>query len=138
MSQECTVDFDAKEIRITKAFGKKASNPFNVEFRTLATLHKTYPTFTLKTRTVETKHKKKSHSKLNYANMEEFINRVEGVGSPLHKEFKIQRILARRESAQYVFIKKWFLAKFPDYDITEEWIDIVDADTNLDDVAESA
>ena len=138
MSQQYSVNYGKQEIIITKAFGKKASNPLNSEFKTLATLHDTYPTYTIKTRTVETKHKKKSHDKLNYPNMEEFIKRTKGEGSPLHKEFKIQRILARRESAQYVFIKKWFLSQFPDYDISEAWIGIVDADANQDDIAETA
>jgi len=138
MSQKYFIDHNEEKIRITKEFARKSSNPKNTEFKTLATLHTAYPTYSIKTRTVETKHKKKSHDKLNYSNMEEFIKRVEGVGSPLHKEFKTQRILARRESAQYVFVKKWFMEKFPDYDITEEWISVIGALTNQDDIAETA
>lgn len=138
MSQKYFVDHNEPEIRITKEFARKSSNPKNAEFKTLATLHMTYPTYPIKTRTVKPKHKKKSFGKLNYPNMEEFIKRAEGEGSPLHKEFRTQRILAHREPAQYVFVKKWFLEKFPEYDISEEWIGIVDADSNLDDVAESA
>lgn len=101
-------------IALTKAFAKQAYTPGTAEFRHLAELHKAFPEFPIVKRTATPNENKEKHDGLTIARMEWYIVSVEQDEKALG-EFENAKKFYKGMSGYYGKMKKWFLAKYPNY-----------------------
>ena len=102
-------------IIITKVFEKLSRNTNSAEYRQLAKLHKDYPTYIIQTRTAAKNANKNTHKGLTLTYIEKFLEMQENAADVL-EAFERVKYLNEKHPAYYAIIKKWFLAKYPDYE----------------------
>ena len=101
-------------IYLTKAYAKQAYTIGTKEFRELAELHKAFPEFPIVKRTATSNENKEKHDGLTIARMEWYIVSVEQDEKALG-EFENAKKFYKGMSGYYGKMKKWFLAKYPNY-----------------------
>ena len=106
------INHEKKNIIITKSFNKKASEVGSVEYETMKDLRIDFPNYKVKVKEIKKNPNKKSYAKLTYENMKKYIECIES------NNLDILEIVIKASKAQpspYAFVKKWFLASYPDY-----------------------
>lgn len=109
------VDHAAKTIRISKDFARKASTIATTEYNELKQLMNDFPDYTIAQRKNETNSKKVTYANLSYTKMEDYIRIRTGNDSSSLQQFDSVLKLSRVQAGSYAYVKKWFLATFPDY-----------------------
>ena len=109
-------------ITITKAFAKEASIYNSPAYNTLKGLRADFPNCKVELKKIKRNPEKKTYGKLNYEKMKEYIVLVEGEKSETLNELEYVKKLARFRNSPYSYTKKWFLAKYPEFepDVVEE------------------
>lgn len=104
-----TINFEAKEIIITKKFGKEASRIGSPEFKLMQQLRKEFEGFSFVYRIIEKKENKKSYKGLSIDEMTRFLsNRPENE----QEMFKKVLAVAANRKGKYAIVKKWFLDNY--------------------------
>ena len=108
------LDFSNKRIVVTKSFLKEAGIIGSVAYAELAKVRKDYPDFKIMQRVIKQKQGKKTYGNLTYKAMKEFIEAQESeeVAPFVLTEFQRIQDLSKAYSAQYVFVKNWFLNRY--------------------------
>jgi hypothetical protein len=109
-----TLNHKDGEIVITKAFEKKANSIDNKEFKVLVTLRKAFPDYDIVQKVIAKNNGKTTYAKLTYATMIAYMEE-QGVWEKTKGEFEHIKALANLHSGSYGHMKKWFLAKFPEF-----------------------
>lgn len=109
------VDFISGKIFVKRSFVKAASIINSNEYREVIQLRRDFPNFTFETWEIKKKEGKKTYRNLTYANMSAYISALEGENSPSLGELERMKKLAKVQPGQYGYVKKWFLAKYPNY-----------------------
>ena len=117
------VKFDHAKSTVTldKAFVKKANVIGSKEYEDLVRLRRDYSEYSITVKTIKKKTDKKRHAGLDYKGMGKYIELTHGADSPAMRAFEHVQALAKTQSGQYAYVKKWFLNSFPDYDKTQAW-----------------
>lgn len=120
------INYNAKEIVLTKAYAKKANTPGTKEFRELANLHKNFPDYNIVMRTLTPNEDKEKHPGLTIERIEKIIARQPNAEA-LKKEYDEFVAFWGKEvedkknpgkkvvRAPYGKVKSWFLKKVPNY-----------------------
>lgn len=137
MKQNYTINYETKEITITKTFAKKASQLKTPEAKTMRELRAEYPDFTFTYRKIETNESKESYGGLSFATMQGFFESRIRVEKLENKETKEEELSSVRDYEQYkkvrevvgkgkyATVKKWFLDNYREeylkWSITNEY-----------------
>lgn len=113
-------------VTLTKAFAKKAYTPGTKEFREFSALIQAYPNLTVTMRTATVSDDKEKHSGLTITRMEFIIKNYVGDEIAL-AEFSEVKKFYKGMDGYYGKVKKWFLAKYPNY---QKMIDFADIATS--------
>lgn len=104
-----TINYEAKEIIITKKFGKAASQLDTPEFKIMQQLRKACDGFDITYKPIRKKENKKSYKGLSIDEMTRFLsNRTEQE----QEMFKKVLTVAASRQGKYAIVKKWFLDKY--------------------------
>lgn len=106
------IDHANKTITLTKAYAKLANTPGTKEFRELSRLHQAFPEYDIAMRTATVTADKEKHIGLSVARMEQYIETIDKDGLA---EFEAIKRFYKGTSGYYGKMKKWFLAKYPNY-----------------------
>jgi len=106
------VDFINKVIIVTKDFHRRASNTNSTECTNFKTLVKELPDFKVCFPTP--RRRKPANGRLTYDKMIDYICRQEDAESAL-SDFNAVRNPENALPTPYPHVKKWFLARFPNY-----------------------
>ena len=109
-----TINFAENTITLTKAFAQRAKNPSTTEFRELAKLHKNFPELTITMRTAVVTADKETHGGLTVEWMTDYIKTYIKDDVAI-AEFEEVKIFYKKMNGYYGKVKKWFLAKYPNY-----------------------
>lgn len=126
-----TINHDEKKIILTKAFQKKANVYGEEEYQTMRGLCADFPNYTVELKKIKRNPDKKTYGKLTYETMKEYIVLVEGKESKTLEELERVIQLAKFRNAPYSYTKKWFLAKYPEFEseVVEEEAESANAET---------
>lgn len=113
-----SLNHTAKTIEITREFAKASSTIGTDEYKNLVQLMRDFPAYSVTQRKIRKSDSKKTYSKLTYDNMKTFILLQKGEASTELKQFDKVLALSKVQSGGYGYVKKWFLATFPEYDET--------------------
>ncbi len=101
-----TINFETKEIIITKKFGKAASQIDTPEFKLMQQLRKEFEGFSFVYKTIGKKENKQSYKGLSINEMTRFLsNRTKEEQKMFEKVLEV----AANRQGKYAIIKKWFL-----------------------------
>ena len=110
MNTNCVVRFDTRTLVVTRYFLKRASVPFSQEYDMLAHLTKQHPDFTVEVKV--TAHRKPQFMP-TYDDMLGYIHR-QSDAAKLVEEFNAVRQMARMYNSAYMYVRRWFLMRFPE------------------------
>ena len=113
-NNEFRFDHAAQTIILTKKFAKAAGMINSREYRTLATLHKDYPDYTVELKEIAKREGKTTYARLTYDAMRNHIRITEGETSANLCNLETY-IEAYKGSGCYPKVKKWFLDHYPTY-----------------------
>lgn len=122
MTKNYTINHTTKTIVLSKAFDKKAKNPLYPEFDELVALINKLPNYKVTLKVTQPK----AGKKLTFVVMRDYIQKTCGKNSIMEK--KLDKALELGEtlgSGKYLFVRKWFLETFPNYQPTDT--SVVDA-----------
>ena len=105
------IDFVEGKIIVSKKFLKEASNVNTTAYSDLVQIRKDYPDFTIESRQIAKHENKMTYGKLTYDFMRDYIGMKDNSKLVLAEYEKIRK-LAKFQSAQYAFVKKWFLGLY--------------------------
>ena len=108
-------DFTTNTIVASKTTLKKASNPTTPEYKALMKMIAGQPTFRVAEKVINNSKKKNTHRGLTIEVMEAHIQKQEN-SVALMAEFKEAQMFGK---SKYPLAKKWFVAQFPNFKITE-------------------
>ena len=106
------IDHDNKTITLTKAYAKLANTPGTKEFRELSRLHQAFPEYDIVMRTATITAPKEKHIGLSVDRMAQYIQIID---KDALAEFEAIKNFYKGMSGYYGKMKKWFLAKYPNY-----------------------
>ncbi len=109
------VNHATQTIRISKDYARKASTIGTTEYNQLKQLMTDFPNYEIQQRQNDSNPKKVTYANLTYTKMEDYIRTREGNGSPFLQQFESILKLSKIQAGSYAYVKKWFLANFPDY-----------------------
>ena len=109
------VDHAAQTIRISKNFARKASTIATTEYNELKQLMNDFPTYKIQQRKNETNSKKVTYANLSYTKMRHYIRARTNNNQGILQQFETVLELSKTQPGKYAYVKKWFLATFPDY-----------------------
>lgn len=111
------INFETKEIIITKRFSKAAGVINSDEYKVMLALRKDFTDFTIKTKTIEKKENKVSYKGLSIEEMKRFIaaNRSQEEQALFDKILRLQE----GKKGKYAVVKKWFLDNYKEVYTTE-------------------
>lgn len=107
------IDYVEGKIIVSKKFLKEASDVSTTAYSELVQIRRDYPEFTIEPRQIAKRESKMTYGKLTYQFMREYIETKANKDQVLVEFEQIQK-LAKFQSAQYVFVKKWFLGLYGD------------------------
>ena len=107
------IDYIESKIIVSKKFLKEASNVNTAAYSELVQIRKDYPEFMIAPRQIAKRENKMTYGKLTYDFMKKYIE-AKGDAEQVLAEYESIRKLAKFQSAQYVFVKKWFLGLYGD------------------------
>ena len=110
MNTNCVVCFDTRTLVVSRRFLKWASVPFSTEYEMLARLTKQHPDFTVK---VKASAPRKPQFMPTYNDMLDYIHR-QNDSAKLVEEFDAVRQMARMYNSAYMYVRRWFLMRFPE------------------------
>ena len=110
MNTNCVVCFDTRTLLVSHSFLKKASVPFSQEYDMLAHLTKQHPDFTVK---VKAAAPRTPQFMPTYDDMLHYIHRQSNAAK-LVEEFDAVRQMARMHNSAYMYVRRWFLMRFPE------------------------
>ena len=110
MNTNCAVCFDTRTLVVSRRFLKWASVPFSTEYEMLVRLTKQHPDFTVKVKTVAPR---KPQFMPTYNDMLDYIHRQSNAAK-LVEEFDAVRQMARMHNSAYMYVRRWFLTRFPE------------------------
>ena len=118
------------EIVITKAFKNKASVQRTPEYKTLLSLKKENPSYSIVCRTATVSSGKVTHKGLTYKRMEDYINM-----QPNNVVYIAQYKAAKEyydSKSRYAKVKKWFLETFKNYSDDYVSLAVEDSDSKAE------
>lgn len=118
-----TINYAEKEIIITKKFERRAGIYGSEAYNILKGLRSDLPDYTVKQKEIAKSSAKKTYYNLNYANMELYITVTDGADSENLKAFETIKKASKIQPSPYAFVKKWFLAEYPNYTDPTELIE---------------
>ena len=110
MNTNCVVCFDTRTLVVSRSFLKQASIPFSKEYDMLAHLTKQHPDFTV---IVKVTARRKPQFMPTYNDMLDYIHR-QSDSAKLVEEFDAVRQMARMQNSTYMYVRRWFLTRFPE------------------------
>ena len=110
MNTNCVVCFDTRTLVVTRYFLKQASVPFSEEYNMLAHLTKQHPDFTVEVKAAASR---KPQFMPTYNDMLDYIHR-QSDSAKLVEEFDAVRQMARMHNSAYMYVRRWFLMRFPE------------------------
>jgi len=118
-----TINYAEKEIIITKEFERCAGVYGSEEYNILKGLRSDLPDYTVEQKEIAKSSAKKTYYNLNYTNMGLYITVTDGADSESLKAFETIKKASKIQPSPYAFVKKWFLAKYPNYTDPTELIE---------------
>ena len=109
------VNFANRTIVISKSFAVKASVVTSKEYRDLTDVQASYPEYQIVVREIKRNPNKETYPNLTYAYMEHYIA-THAHADERMAEYKETRLRAQCHAMRYGFVKKWFLAAYPQID----------------------
>lgn len=111
------INFEAREIIITKKFSKAAGTIGTTEYMEMRTLRNDYGDYRIVIKTIEKKENKVAYKGLSLDEMERFLkaNRSQEELELFNKVVKLQE----GNKGKYAAIKKWFLSNYKEVYKTE-------------------
>ena len=125
------IDHVNGKIEVSKSFNASANVIDSDDYNAMKTLRDDFPSYKIVLKEIKKKSHKKTYANLTYDNMKAYITE-QGSKEDLIMYDKIKK-LSKIQSAPYSYVKKWFLAKFPEYRDVETLI--ADSKTSDDGVA---
>ena len=118
-------DFTTMTITLTKKFAKSASIVGSKDYNTLCRIRKDYPDYKVVVREIAKKEgKKNTHKHLTYKAMKAYIENTitdaEEQKKALAECDNIQVLGKGQTCGAYLFVRDWFLKKYPNYYTKEE------------------
>ena len=107
------IDYVESKIIVSKKFLKEAGNVTTAAYSDLVQIRKDYPDFTIEPRQIAKRENKMTYGKLTYDFMRKYIENKADAEQVLVEFEQVQK-LAKFQSAQYVYVKKWFLGLYGD------------------------
>lgn len=124
------INVSARTITVTKDFANKVGILNSPEYNTFIKLQKELPHFTIVQRTAKVSTAKNTHKGLTIERMEKYIITFEPTDFAIFKKVKAYNTDLKEtkdgdvaEIVNYGKMKKWFLNKYPDYEMTENAFD---------------
>ena len=114
----CKVDFANNTIIINLKFQKEAKNPGSNEFNLLTDLMAQLPGFTVCPLPGKVITKTRPTKNLTYKHMEKYISTYENADALL-AQFKRVKKTSLVLASPYKYVRKWFVAQFPDYNVVQ-------------------
>ena len=108
------INFAANTIVITSDFEKAAHDPNTEQYRLLKQIQSDYPAMRISRMTRRSPKACNPSKGLTYANMERYIN-VYDNAAELRERFEEVKELAAAQTNSYMYVKRWFVAQFPNY-----------------------
>ena len=115
VKQPIRINRECSEILVSKPFLAKANIVGTMEFDALEKVRASYPSYTVKARTIAKSNKKRPHLKVSYAYMEKYIKLHEKAEERM-AEYREMRLRAECQMATFADVKKWFVALYPEID----------------------
>jgi len=109
------INFLNRTIVISKSFAVKASVVTSKEYRDLTDVQASYPEYKIEVRQIKKNPNKETYPNLTYAYMEYYISTHPHAEERM-AEYKETRLRAECHAMRYGFVKKWFLAAYPQID----------------------
>lgn len=115
MNMNYTIDHAEGKIILTKEFNKRAGILGTPEYKAMMKLRKDFPSYTSELKTISRNPHKRAYAKLTYDRMRQFIS--EQAVNPSYElaEFEVEKKKSHLSSSAYVYMKKWFLTRYPEY-----------------------
>ena len=117
---ECKVNHEENTIFVGKSFMTKASQYGTDEYKILLNVKHDFPDYKVNIIGPKKAVDKMSTKGLTREFMEHHIVKRYGAESEQHKEFKKQKDLSEAYINPYMYMRKWFVKKYPDWDGKEE------------------
>jgi hypothetical protein len=117
---EFFLDHANRTITLTKQFAQRTNTPGSAEYRQFLDLRKDFPEYGVEIRTIKKNQKRMSTKGLKCAFMKNHISTLYGENSAQYKEFERQDRLSQAYINPYMYMRKWFLAKYPDWNTSTE------------------
>lgn len=116
----CTIDHENSSIICGKSFMKNASHYGTDEYKELLSIKHDFPNYEVKVEEPQKAVDKKSMKGLTREFMEYHIVTLYGKDSDRHKEFLNQKKMSEAYKNSYMYLRKWFDNKYPNWDGKEE------------------
>jgi hypothetical protein len=128
------MNFSEQTIVISRKFAVKASIPGSKEYLQLTGVQESYPEYKIVIREIAKNSRKETYPNLTYAYMEYYIS-THPFAKERMAEYKEKRLCSECHSMRYGYVKKWFLAAYPDInDFTPaEYKEMIDMEKPVED-----
>ena len=108
------IDFTTMTLIMTKEFEDNLYNPKSEEYKIYQRLQKDFPSLSVRNRTHRSPKKARADKGLTYKNMMDYIKTFDNA-EELLKLFDKVREKSKVQTSKYDYVKKWFMAQFPNY-----------------------
>lgn len=108
------IDFEKQTVIITKDFAERAENINSEEYNILMKVRKDFPNMKVLNYSHRSPKKANKNKGLTYNRMETYIKLFDNA-EELLKMFELVKRASLVQNNSYLFVKKWFLATFPDF-----------------------
>lgn len=109
------INRQTKTITIPRAALIAAGQFGTPEFNQMMEMRKAFPGYTFEEQKLGTNPDKKTHGKLTYDVIQEFIENCEtdeAAKNAILKEYETVKAISKTQRAAYAYVKKWFLGKY--------------------------
>lgn len=113
MNTNCVVRFDTRTLLVSRSFLKKASVPFSDEYHMMKSLTEAHPDFCIEIRHTYSPNYPRKPFMPTYDDMLHYIHRQSNAAK-LVEEFGAVRQMARMHNSAYMYVRRWFLTRFPE------------------------
>ena len=109
------IKYETNTITITREFSKRAQEFGSPEYKQLRGLMKDYPQMSIEMRKAAPAKNKECHKGLSYGRMRTYIELICEDSAPWLGKLDTILVLSKCQNGSYSYVKKWFLANFPNY-----------------------
>ena len=113
-----SIDFANRTITLNFKFQKAAQDFGSPEYKRLKALIADFPEFTVVVSAGKKITSTRPTKRLTYENMDTYIGTYENADA-LRAQFKVVKANSQVLASPYKYVRKWFVAQFPDYNVVQ-------------------